>query len=40
MRPPGTLAQHLYSMVSDTEAISVSGLYAAANGKLGVVSEG
>jgi len=38
--PPARLLNTCYSMVSDTEAISVSGLYAAANGKLGVVSEG
>jgi sulfide dehydrogenase [flavocytochrome c] flavoprotein subunit len=38
--PAARLLNTCYSMVSGTEAISVSGLYAAAAGKLGVVSEG
>lgn len=38
--PDARLLNTCYSLVSATEAISVSGLYASNNGKLTVVSEG
>jgi sulfide dehydrogenase [flavocytochrome c] flavoprotein subunit len=38
--PRARLLNTCYSMVSDTRAISVSGMYAAADGRLSVVSEG